>query len=91
MIHFKIKSLQKIFDELHYHISNLDFQPNNIALTETKLRLNKLNQNIEIDRYEFIHKDSLTLAGGVGLYTKNLISFIATQNINIDLYSIKNL
>ena len=91
MIHFNIRSSQKFLKTLHYHISNLDYQPNVIALTETKLHENKLYLDIDIDSYKFIHKNSLTFAGGVGLHVKNPISFIAFQNINIDLHSVENL
>ena len=90
MIHFNIRSLPKIFDMLHYRISYLDYQPD-IALTETKLRENKLYQNIAIYGCKFVDKVSQTLAGDVGLYIKYLISFIASQNINIDLHSVENL
>ena len=48
MIHSNIRSLQKNFDNLHYHISNLGYQPDIIGLKETKLRENKLYQNIGI-------------------------------------------
>ena len=34
IIHFNIRSLKNNFDKLHYHISNLDYQPDIIALTE---------------------------------------------------------
>ena len=64
-----------------------------IALTETKLRENELYQYINIDGYKFIHKDSPTLAGGVGLYIKNSISFycLLKYKHTVDLHFIENL
>ena len=80
MIHFNIRNLQKKFGKLHYDIPNLNYQPDIIALTETKLLENKLYWNINIDGFKFIHIDSPTLAGGVGLYIQNSFSFTVSQN-----------
>ena len=48
MIHFVFKSLQKNFDKLHYHISNFDYQPDIIALTEAELHESKLYQILRL-------------------------------------------
>jgi len=41
--------------------------PDFIAISETKLK-SKCSTNIQIPNYNFVHVDSLTNAGGVGLY-----------------------
>ena len=50
--------------------------PDIIAITETKLAKNKIVVNIDIEGYNFIHSDSSSRAGGVGLYIKDSLTFI---------------
>ena len=47
--------------------------------------------NIEVDGYQFIHRNSHTSAGGVGIYVKSSISYNLKPTINIDLSSVENL
>lgn len=91
LVHFNVRSLQKNLDFLVQYLSQLKRQPDVIAITETKLRLNNINSNIYIDGYNFIHKDSSSQAGGVGLYVKNCIKFIECNSLNINVDSVENL
>ena len=68
LMHFNIRSLQKHINELNNIIAGFDDKPKIIAISETKLQEGKIYQNIELDGYQFIHRDSITSAGGVGLY-----------------------
>ena len=43
--------------------------PDAIAISETKLNANSF-LNLNFSNYKFIRNDSITLAGGVGLYIK---------------------
>ena len=66
-------------------------QPDLVAITKTKLRENHIYSNVEIKGFTFIHKDSLSLAGGVGLYVKDSIKFNECNNLNINADEVKNL
>ena len=71
IMHFNIRNLQRNFDQMHEFLSKLSVQPDIIALTETKLSGNPVYSNIELNGYDFLHADSETTAGGVGLYIQN--------------------
>ena len=67
LIHFNVRSLQKNFDKLTNYILQIKKLPDIIAITETKLAKNQIVVNIDIEGYNFIHSDSNSRAGGVGL------------------------
>ena len=50
-----------------------------------------IHSNIELDGYQFIHRNSHASAGGVGIYVKSSISYNLKPTINIDLSSVENL
>ena len=50
-----------------------------------------IHSNIELDGYQFIHRNSQTFAGGVGIYGKSSVSYNLKPTINIDLSSVENL
>ena len=50
-----------------------------------------IHSNIELDGHQFIHRNSHTFAGDVGIYVKSSISYNMKTNINIDLSLIENL
>ena len=49
--------------------------PDAIAISETKLNSTS-SSNIDILNYHFFHNDSPSMAGGVGIYLKNTLSFV---------------
>ena len=50
--------------------------PHIIAITETKLAKNQIVVNIDIEGYNFIHSDSSSKTGGVGLYIKDSLTLL---------------
>ena len=54
IIHFKIRSLQKNVEALNNYLSQLDKQPDIIALSETKLHGGRVFANINLDGYKFM-------------------------------------
>ena len=71
-IHVNIRSLQKNYDELYQFVSELPLKPLIICITETKLK-GIPDVNISFPGYVFVHENSSTNAGGVGIYiSKNL-------------------
>ena len=91
LIHINIRSLQKNIDKLTHFISELGKSPDVIAITETKLNKNRIHSNIEINGYNFIHSDSETNAGGVGMYIKKSISYKIEEELNLNLCSVENI
>ena len=82
-IHINIRSLIKNRDHLHRIICNLPIQPDVIFVTETKLN-SKSNINFtNLNNYKFIHKNSLSCAGGVGIYLKEDLRFTIRQDIEL--------
>jgi len=59
--------------------------PDFIAISETKLNNNNNYNDIQLPVYTFVNKNSLTQAGGVGIYVK--ISLIYKIRSDLDLRS----
>ena len=56
-------------------MSGFKDQPEIIGISETKLRESNLNRNIDLKGYNFVHSDSKTFAGGMGIYIKNTLNY----------------
>ena len=70
LLHLNIRSLQKNFDNFYNFLTSLPTAPHVISLTETNIK-DKPICNISIPVYTFLHVNSLTNAGGVGVYINN--------------------
>ena len=70
LLHINIRLLHKNFDNLYDFLVELNFLPDVICLTETRIKLHPL-LNISLPNYTFFHTDSTTNAGGVGIYVLN--------------------
>ena len=90
-MHFNIRSLQKNSDHLASYLSGLSVLPDIIAITETKLTNGIINSNIHLTGYAFLHCDSSTKAGGVGLYIKETLIFKQKLDISIALPSVEDM
>ena len=75
IMHLNVRSLQKNIDKLSLYVAQLKRKPDIIAVSETKLGINRVHENNELSGYNFIHRGSLTNAGGVGIYINKNISF----------------
>jgi len=74
MLHCNVRSLNKNLCDLQQYLSELYYEPDIIAISET--RINSTNSHLpdnQMHRYTFFHCDSTTQAGGVGAYIKNTI------------------
>ena len=91
LMHFNVRSLQKNLNPLLQYLLQLKRRPDINTITETKLRENHIRSNVEIKGFTFIHKDSSSLAGGVGLYVKDSIKFNECNNSNINADEVENL
>ena len=93
LIHFNVRSLQKNFDKLTNYILQIKKLPDIIAITETKLGKNQIVINIDIEGYNFIHSDSSSRAGGVGLYMyiKDSLTFTLKEGFDLNINSVENI
>ena len=82
IIHFNIRSLQKHIDEINIFLAGLEKKPEIVAFSETKLQEGKANRNVELEGYNFIHRDSITAAGGVGLYILKSLSYSVNNSLS---------
>ena len=62
-----------------------------MAISETKIIEGKINRNINLDGYNFIHCDSETRAGGVGLYIKNTSAYKIHEHNKAELTNAEHL
>ena len=79
LLHVNVRSLQKNFDSLYDFFQSLKFLPHVICLSETRLK-NQPSTNLNIPNYGFVHVDSDTSAGGVGLYILNSVNYKIREN-----------
>ena len=61
---------------------SLSEKPDIVAITETKLNNNTVtNIDIHVSGYKFYHVDSMTAAGGAGIYVRNSLKAIERPDI----------
>ena len=65
--------------------------PDIIAISETKITYGQILVNVDINGYDFIHCDSTTKAGGVGIYIKKTLPYKQKSEINIKLSFVENI
>ena len=75
MIHLNIASLQRHIDELRSFLTLLNHPFDIIAITETRLHAQATLVDVNIDGYDFIHKETSTQNGGVALFIKSCHEF----------------
>jgi len=90
--HVNIRSLGKNIDKLSTMLSEVNNPPKIIAVTESKI---KKKENItfspNIMGYNFLHSDSVTNAGGVGVYIYDNTSYRLRTDIPNSLDSFESL
>ena len=74
LLHLNIRSLSKNFDNLIKFLTNVPLRPHIISLTETKIKDMSL-VNITISGYTFLHVNSVSNFGGMGIYVSDLLQF----------------
>ena len=85
LLHINTRSLAKNLNQVKDLLISIGKIPDIIAISETKLR-NEGFHNVSREGFEFVHHNSPTNAGGVGLYIKQGINFnlITKPNLNIE-------
>ena len=88
IFHFNARSLQKNIDKISHYISNLEKQPELIAISETKLTKRKIFNKIELTGYNFLHVNSNSWSRFV---RKKSIAFTVLHEFNLNFSSVENL
>ena len=74
-VHANNRSLNKNFDDLSHFLAQFSVSPDVICITKTPLKDTSF-VNIFIPGYEFVFVNSLSAAGGVGVYVSIIIIII---------------
>ena len=75
----EIRSLHKNFDLLYEFIQSLQFIPQIICITETRIK-DQPQINVSIPNYGFAHVNSKSNAGGVAMYIHKNINYQIIEN-----------
>jgi len=81
IFHLNMRSLNKNLNLLEDLLSTFKTVPEIIAISETKLKDDNI-YNININGYSFLNTNSMSCAGGVGLYISNELKFIRRQDLD---------
>ena len=84
ILHVNIRSLQKHIDHLQELLSNLNFLPDIIAITETRIKDEPV-LNMNISDYKFSFVKSFNNAGGIGVYIHNSLNCTVSDKFHIAL------
>jgi len=77
-----MRSLNKNFEKLEELLSQLGKMPEIIAISETKLNS---NFNSFLEGYTFLQSNSITKAGGVGMFIKNSLVYKVINSYNLNV------
>ena len=91
MMHFNVRSLTKNINKVSYYLSQLNKRPDIIAVTETKLCDAKCGNNIELLGCKFVHSDSVTKAGRMGLYIIKSLAFNLTTTLKLNVDHVEDM
>ena len=78
--HFNARSFAKNRKLIKEFISEIDYLPEMIGISETKLNVNTC-LNLNIPFYDLFHHDSPSNVGGVGIYVKQNLNYRLRANI----------
>ena len=90
ILHVNIRSLQKHIHDLQEQLSNLNFLPDIIVITETRIKYEPV-LNINIRSYKFSFVKSFNNAGGIGVYIHNSLNCTVSDKFHIALSSRENM
>ena len=83
-VHFNTRSLSKNKNKIDDFLIDIERMPDAIAISETKLNANSF-LNLNFINYKSIRDDSITYAGGVGLYIKDSLRFNLRKDLSLNL------
>ena len=74
IVHFNVRSLTKNKDKIEELLDRLDYQPDIMAITESKLNDNNIRR-ADLENYSLINCNSYSNAGGAALYISNSLLY----------------
>ena len=86
LLHFNLRSLSKNKDKIDEFLHDFERLPDLVAIVETKLNANS-TINISIANYCFLHNDSPSQVGGVGIYIKESFKFRIRKQLSLNISS----
>lgn len=90
VFHCNIRSLNKNLNHLEELLVTLGHDFSIIGISETKLS-NNTHSNVDLPNYNFIRHDSITQAGGVGLYINNNVDYRIRDDLSLNNNNYENL
>ena len=86
VLYYNISSLPGNFNDLHSSLAMLNFKPDIIGLSETKIT-SKVNSyyNPYLDNYTFYQSQSSTHFGSVGAFIKNPLDVTIRKDLDISV------
>ena len=90
MLHLNTSSLPKNHDKIEELLNEFETGPEIISISETKLN-SRCTSNFDIFGYDFLHNDSPTKAGGVGLYINKSLKYKLRNDLNLLLPNCEDL
>ena len=88
IIHLNIASLQRHIDELRNLLKLLHFSFDIICITETRLHDQTPLIDINIDGYDFLHKETMSQNGGAALYIKSHFEYEQINDLSVSIKDI---
>ena len=82
MIHFNTKSLSKNLHKIEELLNLLKFKPDILAISESKLSNNNLNQAL-LNNYHMLCTNSLSFSGGVAIFIADNLKFNKLDEFSI--------
>jgi len=89
-LHFNVKSLSRNLIKVEELLNNMSRLSDAIAISETKLNSNSFTY-ISILKYDFVHNDSTTCTGGVGVFIKDSFQFHLRNDLSLNLPNCEDL
>ena len=83
MIHLNIASLQRHIDELRTLLTLISHPFDIIAITETRLHDQTPLVDVNIEGYDFHHKETLSQNGGAAIYIKSCHDYEVLDNYSV--------
>ena len=90
ILHINIRSLQKHINNLQEFLSNSNFFPDIIAITETRIK-DQTAINIDVTGYKYFFFKSFNNAGGVGMFINDTLNCRVLNRFHVGLSSGENI
>ena len=84
LLHLNLRSIFKNSDSMESLLNNFSFQPTIIGISETKLK-SHVSYSPQLPGYEFVNVNSVTNAGGVGVFINSNFTYKILSDVGLEL------